>query len=140
MFTATKKLINNKNSWEKPKHLFFKRTAKRCPFNLKPLVFKVKYSAHAECEIISFGNYEILLIVVAMWNEIKPLTRSAHFTREAYFVHEVHFTNPARDLFRWKKHTFVYQDNVCFFLEYPARIELTFTASEAIVLSVKLRV
>ena len=34
----------------------------------------------------------------------EPLSRAAaHFTREAYFTHEVHFTNPARDLFRWKK-------------------------------------
>ena len=34
----------------------------------------------------------------------EPLSRAAaHFTREAYFTHEVHFTNPARDLFHWKK-------------------------------------
>ena len=34
----------------------------------------------------------------------EPLSRAAaHFTREAYFTHEVHLTNPARDLFHWKK-------------------------------------
>ena len=42
---------------------------------------------------------------VAMWNEINPHTPAGVFhMAKPYFTHEVHFTNPARDLFRWKKH------------------------------------
>ena len=41
---------------------------------------------------------------VAMWNEINPHTPAGVFhMAKPYFTHEVHFTNPVRDLFRWKK-------------------------------------
>ena len=42
-----------------------------------------------------------------------------HFTwRQPYFTPGGHFTNPARDLFRWKKHAFA-----CFFLARPEGFE-----------------
>ena len=47
--------------------------------------FLVKYSAHAECEIIHFVNCEILLPLVAMWNEINPLTRRSAFHTRSVF-------------------------------------------------------
>ena len=50
-----------------------------------------------------------------MWNEINSFTRPQAFhTPQAYFTCKAHFTNPARDLFRCKKTSFVWQTKEVF--------------------------
>ena len=67
------------------------------------------------CEIMTFGHCEIFRLR-GKWNEINPLTRrSAFHMPQAYFTCVANFTNPARDLFRWKETTFVLVDKGCFF-------------------------
>ena len=65
---------------------------------------QVKYSPCGECEIMRCrALWNILLR--RMWNETNPPRAAAHFRLACErFTHVVHFTNPVRDLFRWKKH------------------------------------
>ena len=58
--------------------------------------------------------WNFLLVRKVKWN--KSLTRrSAFHTPQAYFTCEANFTNPARDLFRWKETAFVLVDKSGFF-------------------------
>ena len=45
----------------------------------------MKYSAYAECEIIHFVNCEILLPLVAMWNEFAHIC-GANISQRSYFT------------------------------------------------------
>ena len=44
------------------------------------------------------------LMLRIKWNEINPSPPQRFHTPQAYFTPVGHFTNPERDLFRWKKH------------------------------------
>ena len=100
----------------------------------------MKYSADAECEMV-FCVLEVILWIFALWWNILPCGKmwnnflteivkyltsfdvkwnlptfakrifhicGANISQRSYFI-------CPQGKFRWKKHTFVYQDNVCFF-------------------------
>ena len=74
---------------------------------INSLLFQVKYSACAECEIISLRklwNISRRLRLWSMWNKIRSFTRRRRISLPQAISHaSAYFTRSVRNEFHWKK-------------------------------------